>query len=86
MPVGLRNIGNTCFMNSILQCILSTPYLTDYMLNVYSKEQKLRKTPLSDAFYDLLLKVRSSGGSAVAPSNLKDQVSRTVSQFSGYGQ
>lgn len=30
--------------------------------------------------------MHNSGGSSVAPSDLKDKVSRTVSMFSGYGQ
>ena len=30
--VGLRNHGNTCFVNAAIQCLSNTPHLTEHLL------------------------------------------------------
>ena len=38
--LGLRNLGNTCYMNSGIQCLLATPTLASHFLNLKLEEGK----------------------------------------------
>ena len=80
MPVGLKNIGNTCFMASILQCIFATAPLSEYFLDKsgYASEKKLRSNKLTESYLELLKKGRKNRGSSIAPSELKSQVSKVA--------
>lgn len=65
---------------------MASPYLNDYFLTHFPTERHHRSTRLAQTYYELLKACRNSGGSPVTPSAIKNAVSRTVSQFEGYGQ
>lgn len=46
--VGLQNLGNTCFLNSTLQCLTYTPPLANYMLSLeHTQSCEYFLTPLA---------------------------------------
>ncbi|KAJ6235139.1 ubiquitin carboxyl-terminal hydrolase 11 [Anaeramoeba flamelloides] len=90
--VGLNNLGNTCFMNSSLQCLLNTIVIRDYFLtNKYSKEiNKKNKIgmggKLAKAFAELEQNYWTTRSSSISPRNLKFVIGRFASQFMGFSQ
>ncbi|WVQ94936.1 hypothetical protein IAU59_002024 [Kwoniella sp. CBS 9459] len=93
--VGLQNLGNTCFMNSAVQCLSNTQELNEYFLSgVYNSEIN-RDNPLgmggqiAKAFGEVIENLwapNSNSYASFSPRMLKGTTSRFAPQFAGYGQ
>ncbi|XP_073978115.1 ubiquitin specific protease 2 isoform X1 [Rhodnius prolixus] len=86
---GLRNIGNTCFLNSVVQCLSNTRILKDYLLRkefITEIRNSESRGALIKSFAEVVTELWSGEGKIINPSAFKSQVQRYAPRFMGYNQ
>ena len=91
---GMSNLGNTCYMNSALQCVRSVEELTKYFLSGAAKSELNVENPLGNhgevamAYEKLLEEIyrEQNPPTSVTPRHFKHTIGKYAPSFSGYGQ
>ena len=89
--VGMQNLGNTCFINTCVQCLSNLDPFGDFFLanqHIFqlNKHSSMKGT-LALSFGELLHKVcHGTAFSSVAAATLRDQVGKFAPQFTGVRQ
>lgn len=89
---GLNNLGNTCFLNSAVQCVSNTKILKEYFTSQKHKYE-LNKTNvlgmkghIASAYGDLVQSLWSGTAKTIAPLKLRYTISKYAPRFNSFQQ
>ena len=81
--IGLQNIGQTCYMNSTIQCLSNISELSDYLIN---NNYNINEHPLTTAYYNLLCELffNKENKKYINPKDFKTILGELNSLFEGF--
>uniref|UniRef100_A0A8C5G5K5 Ubiquitin carboxyl-terminal hydrolase n=1 Tax=Gouania willdenowi TaxID=441366 RepID=A0A8C5G5K5_GOUWI len=79
---GLQNMGNTCFLNSALQCLTYTPPLANYMLTrEHSKTCHESGFCMMCTMQNHIIQVFANSGNVIKPIGVLNELKRIAKHF-----
>ncbi|XP_069762121.1 ubiquitin carboxyl-terminal hydrolase 42 [Narcine bancroftii] len=79
---GLQNLGNTCFLNSALQCLTYTPPLANYMLSrEHSRTCNEQGFCMMCMMQNHITQVFSNSGNIIKPTSVINDLRRIAKHF-----
>jgi ubiquitin C-terminal hydrolase len=94
--IGLKNRGNTCYLNTSIQCLSNIPKLTEYftsneyVVDLNNRFEEIKSKSIKEILltreYSKLIKAMWNNTSSIEPKSFHELIQRIDDRFSGYDQ